>query len=109
MIKICRRRHSPSHRGSAFTLVELLVVIGIITVLIAILLPGLNNARESARLTACLSNVRQLGMAMNMYVGEYKGAWPRYYVKSAGGKWVDSTLSTSFAWGNDGNWATGYP
>src|SRR5665213_2701693 len=57
----------------AFTLVELLVVIGIIALLIAILLPMLNNAREQARRIQCLSNVRQLTTAWLAYAGENKG------------------------------------
>lgn len=63
------------NRG-AFTLVELLVVIGIIAVLIGILVPTLSRARESANRTKCLSNLRQLAVAMNMYCDANKGRFP---------------------------------
>jgi prepilin-type N-terminal cleavage/methylation domain-containing protein/prepilin-type processing-associated H-X9-DG protein len=63
-------------RSRAFTLVELLVVIGIIAVLIAILLPTLGAAREQARVTQCASNVRQLCTALVNYATENKGKFP---------------------------------
>jgi prepilin-type N-terminal cleavage/methylation domain-containing protein/prepilin-type processing-associated H-X9-DG protein len=63
-------------RPAAFTLVELLVVIGIIAVLVGLLLPSLARARENARRTQCLSNLRQLGAGMMMYAQEHKGRLP---------------------------------
>src|SRR4051812_43882208 len=72
------RRSSVSdqnHRG-AFTLVELLVVIGIIAILISVLLPTLSNARKSAYRTKCMSNMRQLGDAYKLYQLDNKGWWP---------------------------------
>jgi prepilin-type processing-associated H-X9-DG protein/prepilin-type N-terminal cleavage/methylation domain-containing protein len=60
----------------AFTLVELLVVVAIIAVLLAMLLPGLRQAREVAKLTACLSHQRGIGLAVPMYGNDYRGQVP---------------------------------
>jgi prepilin-type N-terminal cleavage/methylation domain-containing protein/prepilin-type processing-associated H-X9-DG protein len=59
--------------GDAFTLVELLVVMGIIAVLVAVLLPAVGAARENAKRVKCLSNVRQLTAAWHMFSYEHKG------------------------------------
>ena len=61
----------------AFTLVELLVVIGIIALLISILLPSLNSARRSANTVKCLSNQRQFGQAVTFFTQEHKGWMPK--------------------------------
>lgn len=76
MSRMSSPRRSQARR--AFTLVELLVVIGIIAVLVSILLPALNKARRAANTAACLSNLRQIGQAAVMYANESKGTLPAW-------------------------------
>jgi prepilin-type processing-associated H-X9-DG protein/prepilin-type N-terminal cleavage/methylation domain-containing protein len=64
-------------RRRAFTLVELLVVLGIIVILIGILLPTISGARKQAQRTACLSNMRQLGNSLTMFTIEHGGYLPK--------------------------------
>ncbi len=95
---------SPHSKAAAFTLVELLVVIGIISILIAMLLPALNKAREQAKSVACLSNLRQLGQSMQMYRNDNDDAFPLYattvgmYAYGSGQYEGDHTIWSRLLW-----------
>src|SRR5687768_2818182 len=74
-------------RSRGFTLVELLVVIGIIALLIAILLPTLKKAKEAANRTKCASNMRQIILGLQMYANDDKGKHYGYSYDAAVGAW----------------------
>ena len=75
MVSRMFRHHCRARR--AFTIIELLVVIGIIGILIAILLPAIEHVRHQAYIDKCASNLRQIGLAITIYEGENHGSWPR--------------------------------
>lgn len=72
-------------RRKGFTLIELLVVIAIIAILAAILFPVFARAREKARQTSCLSNVKQIALGVVMYVSDYDGRYPQSFYYSLTG------------------------
>jgi prepilin-type N-terminal cleavage/methylation domain-containing protein/prepilin-type processing-associated H-X9-DG protein len=76
----------------AFTLIELLLVVSIISLLIAILLPSLGKSREAARETLCRSNMSQIGRGTINYAGEYRGEFPANRFR------VDQTLNQHVTW-----------
>jgi prepilin-type N-terminal cleavage/methylation domain-containing protein len=71
-----REARRNTHRAHAFSLVELLVVIGIIAILMGLLLPTLQRARAASRRTVCLSNLRQIGVAIHAYTNDNNGSIP---------------------------------
>ncbi|MDX6766114.1 MAG: hypothetical protein SFU85_04940 [Candidatus Methylacidiphilales bacterium] len=83
MISSTARRHSPLQ---AFTLVELLVVVVILILLAALGLPTIRSAREKASATKCASNLRQIGIAMQLYVGDNDYTLPGVFWTSARGQ-----------------------
>ncbi len=96
-------QRSPARRSSGFTLVELLVVIGIIALLISILLPALGRARAQANSVACLSNMRQLGQSLLFFENEHEGFIPKAWFNS--GPYSPYAPDLSTEWGyNDYFW-----
>src|SRR5262245_41719111 len=102
MVGVVRELGGPMRRSrtgsSAFTLVELLVVIGIIAVLIGVLLPVLNKVQARGRDLKCQSNLRQIVLAMRGYAEENKGYWPYgfYFNHSNPSNWNDQAGDDHF-------------
>jgi prepilin-type N-terminal cleavage/methylation domain-containing protein len=88
-------RTNISLRGSGFTLVELLVVIAVIAILAALLLPALGQAKERARVTQCISNLRQIAVAIKMYVDEHSDRFPLWANKA---EWDPGHNDSDFQW-----------
>jgi len=85
-------------RRNAFTLIELLVVIAIIAILAAILFPVFAQARERARMGACLSNTRQIGTALMMYTQDYDETLP--YIRFTCPGWKGKKNASCLTWKN---------
>jgi prepilin-type N-terminal cleavage/methylation domain-containing protein/prepilin-type processing-associated H-X9-DG protein len=83
---VTRRGRGQTRRPHGFTLIELLVVIAIIAILAAILFPVFAQAREKARMTGCLSNMKQIGTGLMMYVQDWDQTYPR--IRFLGGDYV---------------------
>lgn len=81
MVKLLRKKSKPN----GFTLIELLVVIAIIGVLAGLLLPALQKAREKARMITCISNSKQVGVMMTMYIDDNNDLFPTFYRKDSRG------------------------
>jgi prepilin-type N-terminal cleavage/methylation domain-containing protein len=89
-----RHQHTPGAlplKGRAFTLIELLVVIAIIAIIAAMLLPALARAKETARRTKCMGNLKQLQLSVKLYVDENRGQFP---VRSDVIRWPTELLET---------------
>lgn len=81
------------HLRRGFTLVELLAVLAIVGILAAIIIPIAGNVRENARASQCMSNLRQIGMAMNLYAQSNKGLLPA--PRAVGGDWYNDVWMTA--------------
>jgi prepilin-type N-terminal cleavage/methylation domain-containing protein/prepilin-type processing-associated H-X9-DG protein len=91
-------------KRKGFTLIELLVVIAIIAILAAILFPVFARAREKARQASCLSNLKQIGLAVMMYAQDNDEMYPRWYMDMGAGIVPTDALGSSWAAGGRFSW-----
>ncbi|MDD2709359.1 MAG: prepilin-type N-terminal cleavage/methylation domain-containing protein [Verrucomicrobiae bacterium] len=96
------RRSGHKRRGTGerrcFTLFELLVVMAIMSLLFALLFPALRAAREEVKRVECMNNLKQLGLAFEIYIGDYSGNYPMYYY--GGPNWYQSLYNNGYTKNN---------
>lgn len=83
-------------KNTNFTLIELLIVIAIIAILAAMLLPALNRARDSARSTACVNNLKQVGLIQAQYSGDYKSYLTPGQIISSSTPWANLLIDGGY-------------